>query len=91
MPLACTALTWTPDISGNFTVIATFHGNNGYYPSYSETSFVASAPHATTAPASATPAPSAADLYFVPAIAGLFVLIIIVAIVLAVLMLRKRP
>ena len=34
---------------------------------------------------------SVADMYFVPAIAGLFVLIIIVAIVLALLMLRKRP
>jgi hypothetical protein len=83
-------LTWTPDISGNFTVVATFHGTNGYFPSYSETSFTVAQPHATTAPA-ATPAPSTADLYFVPAIAGLFVLIIIVGIVLAVLMLRKRP
>ena len=83
-------LTWTPDISGKFTVVATFHGTNGYYPSYSETSITVAQPHATTAPA-ATPAPSTADLYFVPAIAGLFVLIIIVGIVLAVLMLRKRP
>ncbi len=88
---ACIVLTWTPNISGNYTVIATFHGTNGYYPSYSETTFVVAEPHATIAPASPTPAPSAADLYFVPAIAGLFVLIIIVAIVLAMLMLRKRP
>ena len=33
---------------------------------------------------------SVADQYFIPAIAGLFVLIIIVAIVLALLMLRKK-
>jgi len=85
------SLTWTPNISGNYTVIATFHGTNGYYPSYSETTFVVGSPQATSTPASPTPAPSAADLYFVPAIAGLFVLIIIVAIVLAMLMLRKRP
>jgi outer membrane protein assembly factor BamB len=85
------SLAWTPNIAGNYTVVATFHGTNGYYPSYSETSFAVAEAHATTAPASATPAPSAADLYFVPAIAGLFVLIIIVAIVLAILMLRKRP
>ena len=85
------SLAWTPNISGNYTVIATFHGTNGYWPSYSETTFVVASPHETSVPASPTPAPSAADLYFVPAIAGLFVLIIIVAIVLAMLMLRKRP
>ena len=30
---------WVPDISGDFKVTATFHGTNGYYPSWSETSF----------------------------------------------------
>ena len=85
------SLTWTPDISGNYTVIATFHGNNGYYPSYSETTFTVGSPHATAIPASPTPAPSAADLYFVPAIAGLFVLIIIVAVVIVLMISRKRP
>jgi hypothetical protein len=84
------SLLWTPDIPGNYTVTATFQGNNGYYGSYSQTYFdVMQAPAATAAP---TVAPaSAADMYFVPAIAGLFVLIIVVAIVLALLMLRKRP
>jgi len=83
-------LTWTPIIPGNYTVSANFAGNNGYYPSSAETSFnVMPAPTATSAPTS-TPVP-VADVYFVPAIAGLFVLIIIVAAVLALLMLRKRP
>ena len=62
-------LTWTPDISGNYTVYAEFAGTNGYWPSSAETSFYVSAPQATTAP-TATAAPTAADLYFVPAIAG---------------------
>jgi hypothetical protein len=84
------SLTWTPDIPGNFIVVATFHGTNGYWPSYSETTFAVSPPHPTTAPVE-TAAPSTADLYFVPAIAGLFVLIIIVLAVVLVLMLRKRP
>jgi hypothetical protein len=83
-------LTWTPDIYGNFTVYANFAGTNGYWPSSAETSFnVMPAPPGTAAP-TATPT-SVADMYFVPAIAGLFVLIIVVAIVLALLMLRKRP
>jgi outer membrane protein assembly factor BamB len=55
-----------------------------------KSSFAVDSAHPTLAP-TATPTQSAADLYFVPAIAGLFVLIIIVAIVLALLMLRKHP
>ena len=31
--------TWTPDITGNFAVYATFEGTNGYYPSSAESSF----------------------------------------------------
>jgi len=84
------SLAWTPDISGLYTVIATFAGNTAYYGSSAQAAFdVMPAPAATAAP-TATPT-SVANLYFVPAIAGLFVLIIIVAIVLALLMLRKRP
>jgi hypothetical protein len=83
-------LTWTPDISGNYTVFASFAGTKGYWPSSSETGFdVMNAPAATTAPTT-TPTPIA-DMYFVPAIAGLFVLIIIVLALVALQMLRKRP
>ena len=79
-----------PDVPGQYTVITSYQGTNSNYPSYSETSFyVNSAPAATNAP-TATPT-SVADMYFVPAIAGLFVVIIIEAIVLALLMLRKHP
>jgi hypothetical protein len=76
--------------TGAYTVIATFHGSNSNYPSYSESSFYVNAgPSATNAP---TPTPSsAADMYFIPAIAGLFILIIIVLIVVVLLMVRKRP
>jgi hypothetical protein len=81
---------WTPDIPGKYTVIATFAGSESYWPSSSETSFAVD--QAAPTPIPATPAPqSAADMYFVPAIAGLFVLIIIVLALVILLMLRKRP
>jgi hypothetical protein len=83
-------LVWTPDIAGNYTVIATFHGTNGYWPSYTETAFnIMNAPAATPSP---TPTPaSAADLYFVPLSIGMIVAIVIIGALLAVLILRKRP
>ncbi len=74
---------------GMYTVLSSFAGSNSYWPSQSESSFTIGAAAATPAPTE-TPAQSAADMYFIPAIAGLFVLIIIVAIVLALLMLRKK-
>jgi hypothetical protein len=84
------SLAWTPDIPGSYQVIATFHGNNAYWGSYAQTAFeVMNAPTATAAP---TAAPlTAADMYFVPAIAGLFVLIIVVLVLVALMLLRKRP
>jgi len=83
--------TWTPPaVPGTYTIVTTFTADNSYYGSSGETTAVVTLP--ATAPASPTPTPtSVADMYFVPAIAGLFVLIIVVAIVLALLMLRKRP
>ena len=70
---------WTPpNVPGKYTVTATFAGTNGYWGSHAETDMaVQNAPSATAAP---TPTPtSVANIYFVPAIAGLFVLIIVVA------------
>jgi outer membrane protein assembly factor BamB len=84
------SLTWTPDIAGNYTVIANFAGTKGYWPSYSETAFnVMEAPQATATP---TPTPaSMADLYFLPLSIGMIIAIVIVGALLALLMLRKRP
>lgn len=82
-------LQWTPDIPGKYTVAATFAGTNGYWSSDAETYFAVD-------PAIATPTPqpiqqlSMADLYFVPAIAGLFIALIVVGL-LIILVLRKRP
>jgi outer membrane protein assembly factor BamB len=80
--------TWTPDIPGDYKVIATFAGSESYFGSSAETSFhVSEAPAATPAP---TPAPaSLADLYFLPMSIVTVILIVIVGAI-VILMLRKR-
>jgi hypothetical protein len=80
---------WTPEVPGKYNVIATFAGSNSYYASYETTAIGVSDAAPTVAP-TAAPVESAADLYFVPAIAGLFVAIIVVGALLALLLLRKR-
>ena len=47
------AFNWTPDIPGDYTVIATFAGTEAYYGSSAETHFYASASAATPAPTAA--------------------------------------
>jgi hypothetical protein len=81
-------LMFTPEVPGEYSVFATFEGSEGYWPSQAETSIgVSEAPAATPAP---TPMPaSAADLYFVPAVIGIIVAIIVVGLLLF-LLLRKR-
>jgi len=81
---------WTPDISGDYQVIATFKGSNSYYPSSSSTYFTAGETpthEPTTTPIQnyATPA----DLMTYLA-AGVIAIIIAIAIV-GLLILRKHP
>jgi hypothetical protein len=82
------SFTWTPIISGDYTVAATFDGSNSYYGACATTSFYASEmPQATPEP---TPMPqSLADIYFLPMSIVLLIAIVIVGIVM-ILMLRKR-
>ena len=80
---------WVPDIPGTYKVIATFPGSNSYGAS-SSTTYV-NVQEAANVTAQPTPtAISLADQYFLPAIAGLFIAIMIV-IALMLLILRKRP
>ena len=81
------SFTWTPDIPGDFTVIASFHGSESYYSSYDEAFFTASAPAPTAVPV-ATAAPSMADQYFVPSVAAIIVVIIVVGAILGILLVR---
>ena len=83
------SLNWKPDIEGKFTVYASFGGSESYWPSHAVTAFAVD-PAAPTPTPTEAPQPSTADLYFVPAIAGLFIAIIVVGL-LTILVLRKRP
>ena len=83
------SLLWTPDIEGKYTVFATFGGSESYWPSQATTVFAVDPPAPTPTPLPITNE-SIADQYFVPAIAGLFVAIIVIGVVLALLLLRKR-
>ena len=83
------SMSWLPDIEGNYIVIATFAGTKGYWPSYSETSFTVDAAAPTQAPTQ-PPQTSMVEQYFVPAIAGIAILII-ACFAVTLLLLRKRP
>jgi PQQ-like domain len=85
------ALTWTPDITGDYTVIANFAGSNSYYPSNAETHFTASETAPTAAPTANPGSDAALNNMLMYGIASIIVVIIIVGTVLALLMLRKRP
>jgi hypothetical protein len=83
------SFTWTPDISGDYTVIANFAGTGAYYGSNAATAFHASEPAATST-AQPAQAPNAADLYLLPGIIGIIIAIVI-GFAATVLILRKRP
>jgi hypothetical protein len=81
------SLTWTPQVTGNYTVIATFAGTNGYWGSQAQNSFAVTAAPATPTPTTATA--STVDTYFVPAVIAI-ILVIIIGFALLFLTLRKR-
>lgn len=82
--------TWTPDIPGDFKVVAIFPGSQSYYSSSAETSFHVNPTVAATA--TATPQSNLAtttDLIMYTAIAAIAIIIAIA--IATVLLLRKRP
>ncbi len=83
------SFSWKPDIEGKYTVYASFGGSESYWPSHAVTAFAVD-PVAPTPTPSPAPEKSMADLYFIPAIAGLLVAIVVVGL-LTILTLRKRP
>ena len=85
------SLTWTPDITGAYSVTATFAGSGSYYPSSAATGFYASSPPATLAPTTTSASNVATATDFMIGVAAIIIVIIIIGIVLAMLMLRKRP
>jgi hypothetical protein len=82
--------TWIPDITGPYYVYASFAGSESYWPSQAVASFaVDTVPEATAQP-TAQPASGVADTYFMPAVAAIIVVIIIVG-ALNLLLARKKP
>jgi hypothetical protein len=82
---------WTPDVSGNYTIYATFAGTGSYYGSSAETHIYAS-PAATAATPTATPQTGLASNTTVEYI-GVAIIVVIVIIGAAILMVvtRKHP
>ncbi len=82
--------TWTPDIAGNYTIIATFAGSNAYYGSSASTEMFAGVPPtaAPTTTSSQSNVATTSDLmtYIVVAVIAIIIAIAIVG----VLMLRKK-
>jgi hypothetical protein len=83
------SLTWTPDIPGNYTVIASFAGSGSYYGSSATTAFYASAAPATPSPYPVTVLPPTEMYIGVAAVA--IIVVIIIGFALLFLTLRKRP
>jgi hypothetical protein len=85
------AFTWTPDIPGDYTVIASFAGSESYYSSHAETEFHASAASVATpsVTSSAQGLATTTDLllYITAGVVAIIIAIAIVGVVLA----RRRP
>lgn len=81
--------TWTPDIAGNYTVIATFAGSGSYYGSSAETYFYASSPTSTSSPQPVQAQPPTG--MYVAAASVAIIVVIIIGFALTIFMLRKRP
>jgi hypothetical protein len=82
------ALTWTPDIQGNYTVIAKFAGSESYYGSSDEAFFTAA-----SAAASQTPAPAVSSdntQYYVIGVGVAIIAVVAIVGALIMLMLRKK-
>jgi len=80
---------FTPLIPGDYVVYAAFEGSDSYYGSVAK-AFISVADE-IPAPPPPTPTPeSVADAYFVPAIAGIIVAIVVIGALLALIILRKR-
>ena len=83
------ALTWIPDISGDYSVIANFAGSEAYYSSNAETHFTATESTPTVSPSPTSNLP-ATEMYFAVSTAAIIAAIII-SFAVTILVLRKKP
>jgi hypothetical protein len=83
------SLNWKPDVSGKYTVYATFDGSESYWPSHAVTAFSVDDAAPTSSPAPVTILPPT-EMYIA---AGIVAIIIAIAIgfAITILTLKKRP
>ncbi len=80
------SLAWKPDITGEYTVYATFAGSESYWASSAVSSFVVD-----ESPATPTPEPvPLTEQYFMPSVMAIIITIIIVGIALSLLILKRK-
>jgi outer membrane protein assembly factor BamB len=84
-------LSWIPEVPGLYRITATFAGTDSYGSSSASTFMSAVYPPDNSTPVPTQEPESIADLYFIPAIAGMMTTIIVIGAVLVILMLKKRP
>jgi PQQ-like domain len=82
-------LSFTPQVPGDYTVVVRFAGSDSYFSSFAETALTVSEAPAPTATPTPQPA-SLADIYFLPMSIGIIIAIVVVGVILALLLLRKR-
>ena len=83
------SLSWTPDIAGDYKVIANFAGTNSYWPSTATTSFNVMEAAATHPPTTNKPSDLASTQTVELGIAAIIIVIIIIGAILM-MMMRKR-
>jgi hypothetical protein len=84
-------LTWTPDIAGDYTVVATFAGSGGYYGSTAQAHFYAGEAVMVTPVPTVSTGNFATATDFMLGIAAIIIVVVIIGALIMVLMLRKRP
>jgi outer membrane protein assembly factor BamB len=83
------AFNWTPDISGQYTVYASFAGSESYWPSHAVTSFAVDAAAPTPSPYAEIALPPT-EMYIMAGVAAIIVAVAI-GFAITIMMLRKRP
>jgi hypothetical protein len=81
---------YTPEVPGQYTIIASFAGSKSYGSSTATTTIGVSETPATSPTPTAIPA-SVADTYFVPATIGIIIAIALVIALQVVILLKRRP
>ena len=83
--------TWKPDISGNYTVYATFAGTDAYYGSSAATYFYAGATEATAAPTATPLSGLASNTTLMYGLVAIIIVIIVIGAAIMLMLSRKRP